>query len=78
MCGFGQTAQMIKAAAMKPADRMRHIDHSLAFAGLADDPCLEAFKMRIDNRMIEVRCPENSISLQSDISNTHIPSDPYL
>ena len=50
-----QTAEIIKTAAAKPADRMGFIEACVnQHAGLPQDPTLAAFQMRVEGRMVTV------------------------
>ena len=50
-----QTAEIIKTAAAKPADRMGFIEACMnQHAGLPTDPTLAAFQMRVEGRMVNV------------------------
>ena len=52
---FLQTAEIIKTAAAKPADRMGFIEACMnQHASLPQDPTLAAFQMRVEGRMVTV------------------------
>jgi hypothetical protein len=47
---------MIKSAAQKPPDRMHYISTCLnVFAKLPQDACAEAFKVKVESDMMQVR-----------------------
>ena len=50
-----QTAEIIKTAAAKPADRMGFVEACVnQHAGLPQDPTLAAFQMQVEARMVTV------------------------
>ena len=50
-----QTAEIIKTAAKKPADRMGWIEACInRHANLPNDPTLAAFQMRVEGRMVDI------------------------
>ena len=51
-----QTAEIIKTAAKKPAERMGWIEACInQHANLPNDPTLAAFQMRVEGRMVDVK-----------------------
>ncbi len=51
-----QTAEIIKTAAKKPADRMGWIEACInKHANLPDDPTLKDFGMNVEGKMVDVK-----------------------
>ena len=53
---------MIKTAAQKPDERKRYIDRCLnQYAELNKDPVVEAWRMKVDNKMTQARISRTTL-----------------